>query len=56
MYFPLSSDYIKYLNDHEFTGINYDQWKDKKMRQDLEKCKKNSKRNKHISTYYKYYN
>lgn len=41
MFFFYSSDYIKFLNDPDCNRMNYDQWKDKKMRQGLKKSKKN---------------
>lgn len=46
MYYPLSSDYIKYLNDSSFRGLNYDQWKEKKMNEQLERDNKNAYRKK----------
>ncbi|MCQ6279083.1 hypothetical protein [Bacillus sp. EB600] len=51
MLFSYSSDYIKYLNDPDCNGMNYDQWKDKKMRQEL---KKNSNKKKPFHGYSKY--
>jgi hypothetical protein len=40
MFYPLSLEYIKYLNDPNKKGMNYDQWKEKKMREEKEKKKK----------------
>jgi hypothetical protein len=51
LFCPLSSDYIKYLNDPESLSINYDQWKDKKRRLEM---KKNSGHKK--NDYYLKYN
>lgn len=33
MFYPLSTDYIKYLNDPVCKGMNYDQWKEKMRKQ-----------------------
>lgn len=54
MFYPLSSEYIKYLNDPDCNGMNYDQWKERKMRQELEKNKKGSNKNNHYNGYPKY--
>ncbi|MDP4103910.1 MAG: hypothetical protein Q8935_03060 [Bacillota bacterium] len=54
MFYPLSSDYIKYLNDPDCNGINYDQWKERKMRQELEKSKKSSDKKNSFNGYPKY--
>lgn len=54
MFYPLSSDYIKYLNDPDCGGINYDQWKERKRRQELEKSKKGAAKKNHYNGYPKY--
>lgn len=35
MFYPLSSEYIKYLNEPGTTGMTYDQWQYKKMQEKL---------------------
>lgn len=45
MFFQINNEYIKYLNDPERNGLNYDQWKERKKRQEAEKSKKNHYRN-----------
>lgn len=54
LFYPLSSDYIKYLNDPDCNGINYDQWKERKMRQELEKSKKISDKKNSFNGYPKF--
>jgi hypothetical protein len=54
LFYPLSSDYIKYLNDPGCYGMNYDQWKERKMRQELEKSKKCSNKKNQFNGYSKY--
>ncbi|WML52733.1 hypothetical protein RCG17_25780 [Neobacillus sp. PS3-12] len=54
MFYPLSSEYIKYLNDPDCNGMTYDQWKERKMRQELEKNKKGSDKKNHYNGYTKY--
>jgi hypothetical protein len=54
LFYPLSSEYIKYLNDPDCNGMTYDQWKERKMRQELEKNKKGSDKKNHYNGYPKY--
>lgn len=35
---PYGQDYIKYLNDEAAFRMTYDQWKNKKSKQDSDKC------------------
>lgn len=54
MFFSYSSDYIKFLNDPDCNKMNYDQWKDKKRRQELQRSKKSGRINNHFSSKYNY--
>lgn len=54
IFYPLSSDYIKYLNDPDCNGMNYDQWKEKKMRQEMEKTNNSGNKKSHSNGYQKY--
>ena len=51
LFFHFSSDYIKYLNDPDCNGMNYDQWKDKRMRQELAKGNKSNNKKSPYSKY-----
>ncbi|WP_187118999.1 hypothetical protein [Bacillus marasmi] len=37
MFFQLTTEYIRYLNAPDRGGLNFEQWKDKKNRQEAEK-------------------
>lgn len=39
MFFQMNSEYIQYLNDPYKNGMNYDQWKEQKKRQQSDKTK-----------------
>ncbi|MGJ7923051.1 hypothetical protein [Neobacillus sp. LXY-4] len=39
MFFQMNSEYIQYLNDPYKNGMNYDQWKEQKKRQQSDKNK-----------------
>ncbi|WP_318502336.1 hypothetical protein [Bacillus sp. T3] len=41
MFFQMSSEYIQYLNDPNRNGLNYDQWKERKLRQQKSETSKN---------------
>lgn len=37
MAFPLSSEYIRYLNDDHSYGLTYEQWKERKIKENVKK-------------------
>lgn len=54
LFFPLSTEYIKFLNDPDAHGMNYDQWKEKKLRQEMEKFNTSIGKKSHFNSKYNY--
>lgn len=44
LFYPLTLDYIRYLNDPNGYRLNYDQWKERKKRLEKEKSNKRETR------------